>query len=155
MTPLEEITDCVVEILRAQHLFITTVESCTGGALINAITDVVGASEVTNGGFVCYSNEQKIALGVPVETIATHSVYSPETAIAMAEAGIRTCVHADLSVGITGAISGGHTAFVAVAYRGRNTLARQVTFDNTLSRKAIKEQIVIFALKIVLARLGN
>lgn len=65
----------VVNKLRQDGLFITTVESCTGGGLANAITNISGASEVIKGAFVTYSNEQKIALGVPQEIIDKYTVY--------------------------------------------------------------------------------
>ncbi|MEX2007397.1 MAG: CinA family protein [Candidatus Levyibacteriota bacterium] len=95
----------VVHRLRRDNLFITTVESCTGGGLANAITNISGASEVIKGAFVTYSNEQKVALGVPPEIIDEHGVYSLQTAEAMARIGLQRAVSADVAVGITGSIS--------------------------------------------------
>ena len=80
---------------------ITTMESCTGGLISSLITDTEGASAILKGAFVTYSNEAKIRAGVPEEVIAAYSVYSIETADAMAEAA-KKAFHADLAVGITG-----------------------------------------------------
>ena len=63
-----------VKKLIERKITITTMESCTGGALISAITDVEGASQITEGGFVTYSNEQKIKVGVSKEIIDTYGV---------------------------------------------------------------------------------
>lgn len=92
----------LVEALKKKGLIITFVESCTGGALANALTNVVGASAVMKGSFVTYSNEAKIDLGVPREVIDTYSVYSGNCAVAMAIAGKPKCSGAYISVGVTG-----------------------------------------------------
>lgn len=94
----------VVKALINKNLKITTMESCTGGLLISSITDVEGASNITDGGFVAYSNKQKVAMGVPKETIETYGVYSKETALKMAEV-CRNKMSSDIGVGITGTLS--------------------------------------------------
>ena len=63
---------------------VTTMESCTSGQIASFITDTEGASAVLKGAFVTYSNEAKIMLGVPAETIDMFGVYSKETAAEMA-----------------------------------------------------------------------
>lgn len=95
----------LVSELTTKGLYITTVESCTGGALAYYITNIPGASGIMKDAFVTYSNEAKIALGVPREVIERYTVYSQETAIAMAETGLKKSIRADVSVGITGSIS--------------------------------------------------
>lgn len=82
-------------------LTVSTMESITSGMVASLITDTEGASAVLKGAFVTYSNEAKIQQGVPRETIGRFSVYSPETAAAMAEA-CRKAYNADIGVGITG-----------------------------------------------------
>ena len=74
----------LVEILKNNNETISTMESCTGGALASAITDIEGASEVLKFSAVTYSNEYKIKMGVSSEVIDTYSVYSIETAREMA-----------------------------------------------------------------------
>lgn len=94
----------LVENLKKNSLKISSVESCTGGHLINRITDIEGASYVTNGGIVTYSNEQKMKIGVPEETIEKYGVYSKESAKAMARAGLEL-FDSNISIGITGTLS--------------------------------------------------
>ena len=67
-----------------KKLTITTMESATGGQIASLITDTEGSSSVLKGAFVTYCNEAKIMQGVPAETIKRYSVYSKETASAMA-----------------------------------------------------------------------
>ncbi|MDO5516489.1 MAG: CinA family protein [Clostridium sp.] len=94
----------VVKKLIKDKITITTMESCTGGALISTITDVEGASNITEGGFVTYSNKQKIRTGVPTEIIEKYGVYSEETAVKMAEV-CKAKMNAVIGIGITGTLS--------------------------------------------------
>lgn len=80
---------------------IATMESCTGGGICNAITNVPGASSVIKFSAVTYSNEYKIKMGVSKEIIDAYTVYSKETAIAMARA-ISAFTNADYGIGVTG-----------------------------------------------------
>lgn len=83
------------------HLTVTTMESATSGQIASLITDTEGASAVLKGAFVTYSNEAKILQGVPREIIEKYSVYSRETAAAMAER-CREVYQADIGIGVTG-----------------------------------------------------
>ncbi len=80
---------------------VTTMESCTSGQVASLITDTEGASAVLKGAYVTYSNEAKMASGVPAEIIDNYGVYSPETAAAMSDA-CRISMKADFGIGITG-----------------------------------------------------
>lgn len=82
-------------------LTITAMESCTSGLIASLITDTEGSSAIFRGSAVTYSNEAKIAQGVPAEIIKKYGVYSIETSSAMAEAIIST-YPSDISIGITG-----------------------------------------------------
>lgn len=95
----------LVAALKERCLTITFVESCTGGFLASAITDVPGASEVFRGSFVTYSNSAKFRLGVDPDIIRKFTVYSKECAIAMAFAGLQQLPIADISVGVTGSFN--------------------------------------------------
>ena len=82
-------------------LMITTMESATSGQIASLITDTEGASAIMKGALVTYSNEAKIQQGVPKEIIETYTVYSKETARAMAEA-CRKAYAANIGIGVTG-----------------------------------------------------
>ena len=87
---------------RAKGLTLATAESCTGGMIAAILTEVPGASDVFERGFVTYSNAaKKEQLGVPAELIATHGAVSKAVAHAMA---LGALVHsrADLAVAVTG-----------------------------------------------------
>ncbi len=91
----------LTEHLIKQKKTITTMESATSGQIASLITDTEGASAIMKGAFITYSNEAKILQGVPKEIIDTYSVYSKETAKAMAEAA-QKAYQADISIGVTG-----------------------------------------------------
>ena len=80
---------------------IATMESCTGGGVANAITNIPGASEVLLFSAVTYSNEYKIKMGVNKGIIDKYSVYSYEVAKEMSK-NIALFAHADIGVGVTG-----------------------------------------------------
>ena len=82
-------------------LMITTMESATSGQIASLITDTEGSSAIMKGAFVTYSNEAKIQQGVPKEIIETYTVYSKETARAMAET-CRKAYAANIGIGVTG-----------------------------------------------------
>lgn len=84
-----------------KRMTITTMESCTSGEIASLITDTEGSSAVIKGAFVTYSNEAKIMNGVPAEILDQYTVYSKETAAAMAEA-CRKTYDADIGIGVTG-----------------------------------------------------
>lgn len=99
-----KMTEELVKILIKKRLEIATMESCTGGALANAITSVEGSSEILKFSAVTYSNEYKIKLGVSPEVIDKYSVYSIETAKEMSK-NISNFAHSDIGIGITGKLN--------------------------------------------------
>ena len=104
--------------LIARGMSITTMESATSGQLASLITDTEGASAIMKGAFVTYSNEAKIQQGVPAEVIDTYSVYSRETACAMAEAA-RRAYGADIAIGVTGTMGNVDPANAAASVPGQ------------------------------------
>lgn len=84
-----------------RKMTITTMESCTAGLVASLITDTEGSSAAMKGAFITYSNEAKVARGVPAELIERCGVYSIETAEAMARA-CRAAYAADIGIGVTG-----------------------------------------------------
>src|SRR5574344_2440771 len=91
----------VIEKLKYLNKTISTMESCTGGGLANAITNIEGASEVIKYSAITYSNEFKIKMGVSKDIIEKYTVYSIETANEMSKC-ISDFTNSDYGVGITG-----------------------------------------------------
>ena len=94
----------IVKILTEQNKTVSTMESCTGGGLANAITNIPGASEILKFSAVTYSNEFKIKMGVSKEIIDAYSVYSMETAIDMSKK-ISEFTCSNYGIGITGKLN--------------------------------------------------
>jgi nicotinamide-nucleotide amidase len=92
----------VLDVCRARGLKVATAESCTGGLVAGALTDIAGSSDVVDRGFVTYSNEAKQQmLGVPADTLKKFGAVSRETAEAMARGALGNA-NADVVVAITG-----------------------------------------------------
>lgn len=92
----------LVELLSASGLVCATAESCTGGSVAAAITDVPGSSAVFAGGVVSYANAVKRdVLGVKEDTLSSRGAVSPETAAQMA-AGALSLLKCDIAVSLTG-----------------------------------------------------
>lgn len=94
----------LVKKLIEQKKTISTMESCTGGGVANAITNISGSSDVLQFSAVTYSNEFKIKMGVSKSVIDKYSVYSMETAMEMSKA-ICKFTNSDYGVGITGKLN--------------------------------------------------
>ena len=97
---MEKVVKRLIELKKT----ISTMESCTGGGVANAITNVEGASEILKFSAVTYSNEYKIKMGVSSEVIDKYSVYSMETAMEMSK-NISSFTNSDYGVGITGKLN--------------------------------------------------
>ncbi len=92
----------LLDAARAKGLRLATAESCTGGLVAAALTEIAGASDVFDRGFVTYSNEAKRdMLSVPWPLIETHGAVSAEVARAMALGAIENSA-ADVAVAVTG-----------------------------------------------------
>lgn len=103
-TTQEDVTleKAVVDLLTANHLTVSTVESCTGGMLAARLINVSGVSEVFKTGYITYSNKSKRKiLGIKKSLIEKHGAVSPEVAKEMAK-GAALFAKADVAVGITG-----------------------------------------------------
>jgi nicotinamide-nucleotide amidase len=88
-------------LLTERGLTLATMEHCTGGYLVNSITEVPHSAAYFKGGVVAYSQEVHLANGVPLEVMQQHGTVSQASATAMAQA-IRTQLGADFGIGVTG-----------------------------------------------------
>jgi nicotinamide-nucleotide amidase len=141
---------------RARGLTLATAESCTGGLVAGALTEIAGSSDVVDRGFVTYSNAAKQAmLGVSTAILERHGAVSRETAEAMARGAL---AHApvDLAVAITGiAGPGGGSAekpvglvhFAAAARDGR-VIHREKRFGD-IGRAEVRLRAVAEALAML------
>lgn len=147
----------LLDLCKAKQLTIVTAESCTGGLVAGALTDIAGSSAVVDRGFVTYTDEAKEeVLGVPHDVLDSHGAVSRETAEAMA-LGALAHSPAMLSVAITGiAGPGGGTPakpvglvhFAAAAKDGR--LIRRERRYGDIGRSEVRRLSVIEALNMLL-----
>ncbi|HEX8828843.1 MAG TPA: nicotinamide-nucleotide amidohydrolase family protein, partial [Xanthobacteraceae bacterium] len=80
----------VLDLCRARGLLVATAESCTGGLVAGALTDIAGSSDVVDCGFVTYSDAAKQRLlSVSAATLNRHGAVSAETAAAMAKGALK------------------------------------------------------------------
>lgn len=94
----------LINLLIEKNKTISTMESCTGGGIANAITNISGSSEIFKYGAVTYSNEYKIRMGVDANIIENYTVYSIETAMEMSK-NISDFANSDYGIGVTGQIN--------------------------------------------------
>lgn len=144
----------------ALGLTVATAESCTGGLVAHALTEVPGSSAYVRGGIVAYANEVKVAqLGVPAEVLAAHGAVSAQTAVAMAE-GVVARLGTDLGVAVTGVAGpdGGTDekpvglVYVAVAGLGAPTVRRYHWLGDRSGNKRASAEA---AIELLLARVDE
>jgi nicotinamide-nucleotide amidase len=147
--------------LGERKLMCATAESCTGGLVAGAITDIAGSSGWFDRGFVTYSNAAKMEmLGVPQATLAQHGAVSEPTARAMAEGALARS-RAHVAVAITGVAGpGGGTpekpvGMVCFAWGVRDAATRVVTRQFAGERADVRRASVIEALEGLFAAAGS
>ena len=146
--------ELVLALLKNAQL-VATAESCTGGMVAAAITDIAGSSQVFDRGFVTYSNAAKThMLGVPSKLIDAHGAVSEQVARAMAQGALKHSA-ATLSVAVTGIAgpSGGTEAkpvglvhFACATKRGKEWHEKMI-FDG--DRAAIRRAACNHALQML------
>ena len=153
---LRQVARRVLDLCRARDLHVATAESCTGGLVAAALTEIAGSSDVVECGFVTYSNAAKQTMpGVPAATLTRYGAVSAETAAAMARGALKNS-QADLAVAITG-IAGpgggskskpvGLVYFAAASRHGRR-LTRQRRFGK-IGRARVRLRSVAQALALL------
>ncbi|NTZ41658.1 CinA family protein [Altererythrobacter sp. SALINAS58] len=158
----QEIADMaarVIEANRAEGRTVVLAESCTGGLVASALTEIPGSSAVLDRGFVTYSNEAKMeSLGVSSDIIETFGAVSIACVWAMAQGALRHS-NADVAVAISGVAGpGGGTALkpvgtVVFARALRNSEAEpegELRQLNGANRAEIRRQATLVALELLL-----
>jgi len=143
----------LIEAARARALKLATAESCTGGLVAAAITDIPGSSDVFDRGFVTYSYPAKVAmLGVPQAMLTEHGAVSEAVARAMAE-GALAGSDADVTVAITGVAGPGASeakpeGLVWFAVATRDGVRAERRDFGTLGRDRVRARSVETALEL-------
>ena len=146
----------VIAACAARGLMVVTAESCTGGLVMGALTEIPGSSAAVCCGYVTYSNVAKQnMLGVPTETLTRHGAVSRETAEAMVRGALDRS-NADVAVAITGIAGpdgGSPTKPVglvhfASAIRGGPVMVREERFGD-IGRAEVRRRSVLVALAML------
>jgi nicotinamide-nucleotide amidase len=148
--------------LRAKGWNLVTAESCTGGMIAAAMTDLAGSSDVFERGFVTYSNQAKMdCLGVSEATLQKHGAVSEQTAIEMAQGALDNSL-ANVSIAVTGiAGPGGGTpgkpvglVYIGYGIKGGDVQAKAFNFPD-MTRDEVRQNTVKEALEIALSILNE
>ncbi len=159
MSPdVELLALAAVRQLEVAGLTVATAESCTGGLIAAALTEVPGASRVLRYGWVTYSNEAKERLlGVPASLIAEHSVVSEAVVAAMAEGAMRQS-GADMAIAVSGnagptAAEGeppvGTVCLALTRRAARRPVHTETIFRPELTRKDFRQMVLVRALQLL------
>ena len=146
--------EVVGELLRRREARVAVAESCTGGLIASRLTDVPGSSAYVHAGWVLYSNQAKVALGVAPGLIEAHGAVSEAVAEAMAEAA-RVAADVDFGLAVTGIAGPGGatpekpvgTVCLALAARGAPPRVRRVQLPG--DRERVKFQASQAALDLL------
>ena len=144
----------LLDLARRQGAMLATAESCTGGLIAGAITDVPGSSDVFDRGFVTYSNAAKTEmLGVAPEVIATNGAVSEEVAAAMARGALERS-RATHAVSVTGVAGPGGTdakpeGMVCFGVATKSGVSTETCQFGPLGRAKVRQATVDHALKLL------
>lgn len=149
-----------LDLARARGATVATAESCTGGMIAAALTDIAGSSDVVDRGFITYSNAAKQQmLGVRPDTLAAHGAVSEQVAREMAE-GALAGSDATLAIAVTGIAGPGGSEFkpegrvcFGLARRGAPTRTETVDFG-AIGRAEVRRATVAHALALMAAALA-
>lgn len=146
----------LLEQCRHKKIHISTAESCTGGLIIGALTEIAGSSDVVDRGFITYTNRAKMEmLGVPTDVLKIDGAVSKETAVAMVEGAIKNS-SANIAVSVTGIAGPGGGSnrkpiglvHIAALKRGGNVIHKEHKFGD-IGRNKVREATVIAALNLL------
>ncbi|MER9306621.1 CinA family protein [Mesorhizobium sp. M0293] len=156
-----DLANALLQACQKRGIMLATAESCTGGMIIAALTDIAGSSTVVDRGFITYSNEAKMdMLGVLAVTLEAHGAVSRETAIEMAKGALARS-RAGLTLAVTGVAGPGGGSvekpvglvWFGVALDGHTVTAEHRLFADK-GRDFIRRETVRHALELGLRALG-
>lgn len=145
----------LLEIAKSKGVAISTAESCTGGMVSAAITDIAGSSAILDRGFVTYTNAAKVQmLGVSPETLDTHGAVSEEVAREMAIGAVSHSA-ATIAVAITGIAGPGGSEFkpegrVCFGITSRNGTITETVEFGAIGRKNVRDSARNHALRLLI-----
>ena len=149
----------IIAAAKASNLKITCAESCTGGMLCSALTDVPGSSEVFERGFIAYSNKANIQmLKVSETSLLIHGAVSEPVALEMA-LGAKEDANADISIAVSGIAGPGGSDLkpegrVSFGICWTNGTASETIEFGALGRKEVRNAATQHALKLIFKYLG-
>ena len=158
---INALAETLVTLAREKNITFGTAESCTGGMISAAVTDVSGASAVFYGGIVSYDNSVKHRLlGVREETLASVGAVSPETAREMSEGAVKA-LFVDFAVSVTGiAGPGGGTptkpvglVYISTASKNGVIAVKENHFNG--NREEVRRQTVEAALTMLICAIEH
>ncbi|MDO5529717.1 MAG: CinA family protein [Paracoccus sp. (in: a-proteobacteria)] len=153
-----ELAQHMLEAARAKGVMVATAESCTGGLIAAALTDIPGSSEMVDRGFVSYSNEAKYEmLGVQKATLKAHGAVSEEVAGEMAQGALARS-KAGLAVAVTGIAGPGGTeqkpeGRVCFGIATADGCKTETVDFGAIGRGDVRAETVRHALRLMLAAL--
>lgn len=166
MTTHQEIAQKIILKAEASNVMLASAESCTGGMIAAALTDIAGSSVAVDRGYVTYSNAAKTAmLGVPSDVIDSHGAVSSDVVIAMAEGAVQH-IAADQGIavsvsGVAGPGGGSDEKPVGLVWFGLSvrfhdgiqTQSHRMQFSG--NRGDVRTQATQFALELILKALND
>jgi len=136
---MEKKIETIIEILKKRNLTIGIMESCTGGAIIDSLTNIPGVSEVFKSGKVTYSDDAKIEAGVDRKVVDRYGVFFMEVAKEMAKK-----IEGQIGIGVTGNLPG--EVFVAIKIENKilteKLILKDELKDKVEDRKRMKREVV-------------
>jgi nicotinamide-nucleotide amidase len=156
MDELDQAATAVLAAMRGRGWMVATAESCTGGLIAGALTEIAGSSDVMDRGFVTYTNAAKSQmLGVPEALIEVHGAVSMPVAAAMADGALARS-DAQAAVAVTGVAGPGGgsvekpvgTVWFGLAVVGQESVTERLVFPG--DRRAVRRATVLHALALLL-----
>lgn len=150
----------ILDLARTQGKTVTCAESCTGGKVAAALTDIAGSSAIFERGFVTYSNTAKAEmLGVRPASLETYGAVSEEVAREMA-LGALSAAKADIAVAISGIAGPGGSDFkpegrVCYALATAQGVTSETVEHGALGRAEVRSAATLHALSLILVALSN